>query len=114
MSFSLVFSFGLHSIQIAHTHFGVEHGHEQDPGAGVPQLSEYMHLADKKAFVVALFVFLAPWASVTSSILSRLRLSLYLERRLVSRVRALTLMWNIYFEYFKICFRRGILNTKVF
>lgn len=114
LALSLVFSFGLHSIQVAHAHFGVESDRDHDRDARGLQLNEYMHFADKKVFAVALFVFLAPWASLTSSILTRLRLSLYFERRLVSRIRTLTLMWNIYFEYFKILYQRGILNTKVF
>jgi hypothetical protein len=114
LSISLVCSFGLHSIQTTHTHFGGGHGHESEHAAGGGELSAYMHLADKKVFAVALFVFLAPWTFLVSSLLFRLRLSLYLERRVVFRIRMLSRMWNIYFEYFKIIFRKGILNTKVF
>ncbi len=114
LSLSLVFSFGLHSIQIAHAHFGVEHGHEQDPGAGGLQLSEYMHLADKKIFALGLIIFLAPWTFLDSYALSCRKLFLYVEMQLLFRIRILYRRWNVTFEYLRISFRKGVLHPKVF
>ena len=116
LSLSLVFSFGLHSIQIPHMHFGAihEHGSAHEHGAGSLQLSEYMHLADKKLFVCAVLIILAPWTFLSSYILSQRKLTKLSQMWIRACMRALEGILRHLSVYLTLCFRKGILHTKVF
>ncbi len=52
LSLGLVFSFGLHAVQIEHAHFGDVHAHGGEHQSVFSDLGEYMHLADKKMLLI--------------------------------------------------------------
>ncbi len=114
VSVCLMVSFGLHSIQITHTHYGDAHTEEKEHHSGETQLSEYMHLADKKLLVAFVAFFVAPWTLFNSYTSWQRKLLWRLEQYWLSHMRLLKRAWSISFEYFRIYFRKGVLHTKVF
>lgn len=114
ISFSLVFSFGLHAFQISHAHFDASHNHRNEHPMPTFELSEYMHLADKKLYTLVPFLLLAPWTFLGAHRVSQRKLILYREMQLVFYMRTLRSRWNITFEYLRLFFQNGILNPKVF
>jgi hypothetical protein len=105
-------SFGLHSIQISHEHFGVhgEHGAEHD--SQMVALGEYMHMSDKKIFLMLAFfaLFLATFLDPLHGL--RERLLIHAVRRLISVREKNTELYH-FFGYIMLCIKRGILHTKV-
>jgi hypothetical protein len=114
VSLSLVFSFGLHSIQVPHAHSGKLHHHGSEHEKQVFELSEYMHLADKKLYTFVAHPLFAPWTFLASFVLSQRKLFLHQERRLIVYIRNLRRTWNVTFEYLRVFFQRGVLHSKVY
>lgn len=109
----LVCSFGLHTVQVTHEHFGEQHTHNSDSSSRVVILGEYMHLTDKKLFLIPLFLATVLWGYI--DVLSGIR-----ERLLTHALQCVTSLrqksrerYN-FFEYLDLYFKRGILHTKVY
>jgi hypothetical protein len=54
LAFCLLFSFGLHSIQVEHTHFHAGKHHDSDSHS---TMGEYLHLSDKKLLALPIILF---------------------------------------------------------
>lgn len=111
---SLLFSFALHAVQIAHTHFNLEHTHPHSEKSTTEIfLVEYMHLADKKLLV---FLFIASLSSsmffgTLGTVWKKLILwALRKNRSFMMRCIERALVFN----YLRIFFKKGILHTKVY
>ncbi len=111
ISVGLVFSFGLHAVQVEHVHFNAEHTHGDEHASLASILGEYMHLADKKLLLGIFFASTSLWTFL------ELRMSLW-ERLLyrASQVDALRRrrVLRIYriFDYVRIFLRKGTIHTK--
>ena len=107
----LIFSFGMHAIQILHDHMNVggSHAHEKTTNT---EISEYMHHADKKYFdariLGAVLIFFC-----TPLYILLIRLHTALHKRL-SHLRALyKAVWRIE-SYVMVLLQKGILHPKSF
>jgi hypothetical protein len=116
MAFTLIFSFGLHSVETQHTHLGHEHQHEPNThghdGTKLT-LGEYAHMAEKKslyalfilAFTVAVFSnsFWCSWtAFLRQIVVIQTTFARYRKRAEYSII-----------DYLTISFSRGILNPQL-
>lgn len=108
----LIFSFGLHTIQVEHTHPG-DHVHTADQAQGENSLSTYMHGTDKKLFLLAVLAFLLIGTLVRTqySLLEvactciRYITICYLSKRSTS-LR--------FFNYLRTLFSSGVLHPKTY
>ena len=115
---TLLFSFGFHSVQIAHSHPGhtEHHGNTQqegqEHGGGSLSLGEYMHAADKKLFIILAslsllaFSFLATfgsWEQFMVSILHRYSTVFRHFKNIPTRL----------YSFLSQCLRIGILHPKL-
>lgn len=112
VSFVLMCSFGLHALQISHSH--AEHSHHDDAGktGGVLFLGEYMHLNDKKllSFVLVAGVFFG--ALLLDTAWSRFMTLIHTWYRILYRhMRNIQRPPQSYLVY---CFSRGILHPKAY
>ena len=58
LSVGLLFSFGMHSVQIEHEHYGVSHEHRDDTHTAlIVDVAEYLHLSDKKFLLLLVLLF---------------------------------------------------------
>ena len=115
LSAGLFFSFGLHAVQVPHTHFASHetHEHQQEHVPTQTMLGEYMHLADKKLVVsmytmtVLLVVFL------DGALRAGKELLVYASVRYTALQRK-ALERDSFYNYLCLYFRKGIIHTKVF
>jgi hypothetical protein len=111
LSACLVFSFGMHAIQIAHSHVHFDNDHAQSKTPQL-QISEYMHYADKKHFNLMLLstLLLFFYASTRQTLLQ------FHSRAAAQLFRNVSSSDTVGREasHFSLLFRRGILNTKYF
>lgn len=117
--FALLFSFGLHSLQISHSHpgHGAHHGssqqEEKNHGGDTLTLGEYMHAAEKKLLFIMMFALLMS-AGVVAMLYGSweqflLRANLLFE---ISSRRRKEEVLEV-FDYFELLFSRGILHPKL-
>lgn len=120
---TLVFSFGLHSIQIDHEHYqsystptnvGVDesasHTHASAANdADMVLLGEKMHMSDKKLFILLLSLSVYALSQFAVTWTERLNLQSKLVRIFSLVIKQAS--YRIYF-YLEILFARGILNPK--
>lgn len=122
LSFSLVLSFGLHSIEVEHVHPGHHPGHyaagQHSEGTDVINIDEYFHATEQKFFLALLLLIFAgalmanvfrSWGArfvcFISAILMRHRFAYSMRLRFVCRYSTCYLIE---------LFRRGILHPKIF
>jgi hypothetical protein len=113
---TLVFSFGLHSVQVAHEHpdhvhtFGATHETEEH---FVLALGEYMHMAEKKLYLtVPPVVQLA--ASVSLILFGSWALFVFLnELSFVRFLRKRKEMFSAATDHIRITLSRGIMHPKL-
>ncbi len=118
LAFVLVFSLGLHAIQIHHEHFGgmTSHGEHDHTGksddAGFGILEVAMHLFDKKLF---LLVALGMIALVAFHDVKQLILKLILShaRRTRESYGRRGNEFRVY-DYVTLCFRKGTIHPKAY
>lgn len=116
---TLLFSFGLHSVQVAHSHpnhaehQGHTHGESQEHKSSGSTLGEYMHAADKKLLLILAALSMLALGLVTT--LSSSWEHFILHKNLLlctffkkSRETALSTH-----NYLKWCFCKGILHPKL-
>ncbi len=113
LALGLLFSFGLHSVQVEHEHFGASplnetHEHKR----GFAALDTYMHLSDKKIllFLPVALLFL-PFLSRQMRIeelllLSATRYAKMLHERYTDQYRV--------FDYTRHFLRKGLIHSKVY
>ena len=114
MTIVLLFSFGLHTVQVDHTHPGVHttsndhHEGEADPSS----FTEYLHGSEKKLFLLLVLGFLAlgMGLSLVSTALSYTR---YISYNKIRSIRDLSLEPRL-FDIHKLLFCSGILHPKVY
>ncbi len=112
----LIFSFGLHSIQVPHQHLdhpqATTHHGETDRLGDFQSLTISMHAAEKKLFAIATQLFLLS-AVVVSMLYGNWPLFMVTEmRRLRTNFHALIRKFSLPRSYLVISLRRGLLNPK--
>ena len=117
LSVGLVFSLGLHAIQVEHVHFATEgtheNAHEDEHSTGISLLGEYMHLADKKLLWVMFFAGVSLWTFLEFKISLWDRLLLSAVQVYVSGKKRVSLSSRI-FDYVRIFLRKGTIHTKAY
>jgi hypothetical protein len=110
VTFTLLGSFGLHSVQIVHTHAG-EHTTENDAASSAP-LGEYLHGAEKKFFVAVAALLLVHMSLINGLTGSWSRLVRTAERsaRMILKGRR---SLNIASYYNQLFFSTGLLHPKL-
>ncbi len=110
----LVFSLGLHAIQIQHEHFEVfhTHTHQGEENEVSVVLDVVMHLSDKKLFLLGLIVlmFTKSFWTVKEIIAGLLLFDFRIARVSYDRFGD---SFRIY-DFQQALFRKGIFHTKVF
>lgn len=111
----LLFSFGLHAVQVAHVHGGehVSHAGENEHESGVVVLDEYMHLSDKKVFMTLSEAVLVLWTVYGVQVCMRAML-LYLSSRTLNQAQKYFGTWYRVRNYLYCYFRKGILHSKAY
>ena len=119
LAVALLASFTLHAVQISHDHHSHAGGDTKEipaksvPGADFVVLGEYMHLSDKKLFlIIAIAGMLAVILPQFGDSFARLiayyrRFSLILRTQITSKPKSL-------FNYLRLLFAKGILNPKLY
>lgn len=110
---ALIFSFGLHSVQIDHIHFNALHSHTEEHKSKFVSLETYMHLSDKKIFLFIPIATLLPFFILNASLMLKAQLVLLsgwytrlLRRQSVQQSRV-----HNYLCYF---LRKGIFHSKAY
>lgn len=116
---TLLFSFGLHSVQVAHSHpnhaehQGHTHGESQEHESNGTALGEYMHAADKKLLLILATISMLALGFVTTLFGSWEQFILHKNLLLCTffkKSREIVLSTHNYLER---CFCRGILHPKL-
>lgn len=113
--FTLLSSFGLHSVQIAHVHPGHVTHDQSEQGHANTMLSvgEYMHIGDKKLFVIlSIFTLLATLFSAVPG----LRWEAFVRRtehKYTLFLRCRKEIADVIPEYIRFYFSKGVLHTKL-
>jgi hypothetical protein len=111
LSVCLIFSFGMHAIQITHGHVHFDNDHAQSETPQL-QISEYMHYADKKHFNVMLLSTLLLFFYVSTR-QTLLQFHSHAAAQLFRTISSTDTVGRGA-SYFSLLFRKGILNTKYF
>lgn len=117
----LLCSFGLHALQVKHTHYGLNHVHaagetvqEQNHSHsenGHESLAEKMHMAEKKFIYFALGATLIFYVFSPSPFLIYQSMLLYSFQKIISIQKRLT---RKIFSFLRLFYATGILNPKPF
>ena len=112
----LIFSFGLHSIQIPHDHQDhyTTHANEKGHVGEFERLSSYMHVAEKKLIAMASQLLLLCASAALILFGSWSILMLYQSRRLYIGFKALSERFCVLRDYLSWCFSQGLLNPKLY
>lgn len=114
LSSVLVFSFGLHTVELEHTHPG-EHAHAttQSDG-GVTMLGEYLHGTEKKIFLYAVlgFLLLGIFIGVTARATTLIRTNLEHVVRVWSTKHSV--LFHRSCNYLLLSLSAGIQNPKLY
>jgi hypothetical protein len=111
----LIFSLGLHTIQVEHSHFTMAHGetreheHKQD----FASLDVYMHLSEKKLFIFIPTVILLSSFFAYVALLLRVRTLMLANwyARMMQKQSARKSRIHDYHSYF---LRKGIVHSKAY
>lgn len=110
LSSAIVFSFGLHSIQLEHSHPGHHSGKGETAHGDLLNIDEYVHGTEQKFFIVMLlltfFAFSLTLASQLLQVSPRTSVS-------VNDVHAQGRTWSHGIDYLVILFARGVLHPKL-
>lgn len=109
----LVLSFGLHTIQLDHTHPGSHHlsgAHAED---GTFTFSEYLHGTEKKLFILTIIGFLLAGAFVGLQNIPHPFLALCIFCKAL-RYRSISYAFYRSFDLYLLLFKKGLLNTKAY
>jgi hypothetical protein len=118
LALGLLFSFGLHAVQIQHTHFTVapehsphNHGEEKE-ASGITMLEVAMHLADKKLllFLVTGLILLTPFLNERRILLSLL---LFALRSASNSYKRHGHQFRMH-DYLSLFLRKGIFHSKAY
>lgn len=110
----LVCSFGLHLVQIEHTHPG-ENTHTSDHGASeINVLGEYLHGTEKKLFIFTILGFLFFGAFVLAHAALQPAILLTLSTHFFRAVQRKRLKHSRANSYLQLLFSNGILHTKAY
>ena len=113
---ALLCSFGLHSVQVQHSHYSFSHtasGHGHSHAPDLVLLDEYMHMADKKLFLILSLIVLLGLTfrtTYTASWIQFVRHLLHWYRTVLSGIRA---AFSRPYNYLTLCFSQGILHPKL-
>ncbi len=113
LSVGLVFSFGLHAIQIEHVHFTAEGTHGGEHTSSISLLGEYMHLADKKLLASLFFASISLWTFLELRISLWDQLLAHASRVHTSRKKTAPPLSRI-FDYVRVFLKRGMIHTKAY
>jgi hypothetical protein len=105
----LLFSLGLHSVQVSHDHSGEQHKAEGDALV----LGEYMHAAEKKLLVILASLLLLGTGIATLPFGGWPQFISQIELRYLVFFRKRKEVLFTFFGYLLLCFGRGILHPKL-
>ncbi len=112
---ALIFSFGLHSVQIEHMHFNQVHteAKEQEHGHSFASLDVYMHLSEKKLFLFIPAVILSTsfFAYIALLLKTRTLMLANWYARMMQKQNAYKNRIHDYNTYF---LRKGVFHSKAY
>lgn len=113
VALTLLFSLGLHSIQISHNHPGHHAGEQQENNSDVLILGEYMHVSDKKLFIIlsAILLLGTKIAAILYGSWSQFIARVELRHLIFFRKREEVSL--TFFDCLQLCLCRGILHPKL-
>ncbi len=111
---ALIFSFGLHALQIRHDHvlaLSQTHTHGEDEETNTVSISAYLHVAEKKS----LFILFLPmlWAGMWLHE-RRNAFSPQYARILLLRIKMQCIERFCLFNFLVYIFKRGLLHVKIY
>lgn len=113
IAFSLLTSFGLHSIQIEHEHPTSHHSHNNEHSSKGIMLGEYMHLADKKLVALVLMAGIVLFAFLDGVVRMRKGFLVYALQKYLQLRKKSSEQYH-FFNYLCLYFKKGIIHTKAY
>lgn len=110
---TLLFSLGLHSVQISHDHPGNHAGEQQERDGDVLVVGEYMHISDKKLFIILASILLLCTGIATALYGNWTQFLLQIELQYFLFFRRRKEVTLVIFDYLKLHLYRGILHPKL-
>ncbi len=108
----LLISFGLHSFQVQHTHYVAHNDHEHH-SSGKISLVEYMHVADKKVFLIPILLAVFIVSFLDTAFLAWRGMLQFAVRRCVGITETTFERYQL-FNYYNLFFKKGILHSKAY